>query len=200
MKRPFLIVKGKTWAVYVVAALIGLGAAVVVSEFLKLTRRFVFGLEWSNPVTSCWRLMFSRQNKVQRRSRSFKEVQSPSRGTKVTERSRGSRMIDDNRLEDRIGGVVFLVGAIGVATWELEQKKPGARDTFLALLDELQSTVRQLPISGRPDDTLDLSRLPDWAKATLDRSFAALLRCVLRVPASESETHAWSASEATVDK
>jgi hypothetical protein len=109
---------------------------------------------------------------------------------KVSEDSRGSHVIDDNRLEDLIGGFAFRVGAISLASWELEQKKPGAGETLLALLAELQSIVRQLPIVGRPDDTLDLSQLPDWARATLERRFLVLLRCLLRVPASELGRHA----------
>jgi hypothetical protein len=105
----------------------------------------------------------------------------------VTEHSLVSPVIDNDRIEDLVGGFAFRVGAIAVAAWELEQSKPEARDTVLALLAELQGIVRQLPIRARLDDTLDLSRLPEWARASLERRFAVLLRSLLRVPASESE-------------
>jgi hypothetical protein len=110
----------------------------------------------------------------------------------VAEHSKASQVIDHDRLEDLVGGFAFRVGAIAVAPWELEQKESQTRDTVLALLAELQGIVRQLPISARPDDTLDLSRLPSWARASLERRFAVLLRSLLRVPACESEpaTHA----------
>jgi hypothetical protein len=106
----------------------------------------------------------------------------------MTEHSGVSHVIDDDRLEDLVGGFAFRVGAIAAAAWELEQKKSGAPDTFLALLAELQGIARQLPISARADDTLDLSRVPEWARLSLERRLAVLLRCLLRVPSSESQT------------
>lgn len=110
-------------------------------------------------------------------------------GTRVSEHSRESHVIDERRLDDLIGGFAFRVGAISIASCELEQKKQGAGETLVALLAELQSIVRQLPITGRRDDTLDLSQLPDWAKVTLERRFSVLLRCLLRVPPSDAAPH-----------
>jgi hypothetical protein len=107
---------------------------------------------------------------------------------KVTEHRGESQMIDDKRLQETVDRFVFRVGAIAVAAWDLEREKPDACDTFLALLAELRAIARQLPISARPDGALDLSRLPEWARFSLERRFAVLLHYLLRVPMSESES------------
>lgn len=82
----------------------------------------------------------------------------------------------------------FRAGAAMAAFMEVIRDEDGAARKFQTLLMELRAAARELPITARSDGGLDLSRLPEDARRSVERLGSLALRYVPGGPPSESAT------------